>query len=281
MLKKNIIKLLSENYNTKEIHYYIYTIIKEHQPECIECNNNEYYIDFNKINKNIIEKINIYIKNLEEKEIYEKKRENELNQLNIQKLSLNDNVKENPNEKYDYTEMHILNNWKKFWKDEYKGKNDNIIETHSKKLLKLGMSNVTYNNINEKLKHKRNVTIKDIYPLNAQGVSTSKIKKLTPKQIKEFYSMKLDDTSSTTTEIISKKERNRLLFGESDTESESEAENEIADEIYAKRDKSDLEVNVCNIKDENIVDEFIYEELEYKESYDDDYEDSYMELDYN
>lgn len=166
--KTNIIEKINTSYKDQESQYLIYTIINKYSASSIiiDKNDESIKIDMSKINNECLKELNKFIKTKENHIKYQEDREKEIQKLkskmndmdindkivvkeiNNHNIDINDKViKENNN--YDDIDInnHLLENWKKYWKSDYKGAIDNITDEHVRKIKNFKFKNKRFNDI--------------------------------------------------------------------------------------------------------------------------------------
>lgn len=248
--KSKIIDLVNKYTNNKNIQYNIYKIILEKCPQSIKRKNDEIDIEMSKIDDKTVIMIERYILNIEKTKEYENQRELELKEYskeiqNTKKdIKVND-IKQEKNISSEIDEK-LKNQWKKRWNEEYSGNIDNIYEEHIKKirLKKYSKKWEQYLKITRNAKDKMYplkttdgnfgeeydsilYKNKDIDELNEmiEGIDIEEHVYDSEKIEEELEELEELDEENLEEENINKmsiKERNKILFGDSDSDSESE-----------------------------------------------------------
>jgi hypothetical protein len=215
--KANIIEKIKINFKDKESQYLIYNIIKKYSESSIIINKDDTMkIDMSKINNECLKELNKLIKNKESYIKYQENRDKEIESLKnkMKDIDLNkeQKIEKNYTEENESNE-HMLNNWKKYWKSDYKGSIDNITEEHVRKIKNFKFRNKRFNEILKNISYTKT-------PNNKNETIIENGKYLT-----ETVEMDIDNESEMNCDIqLSESEIDKKkLFG-SDTESELEEE---------------------------------------------------------
>ena len=215
--KSDIIEKIKINFKDKESQYLIYNIIKKYSESSIIINKDDTMkIDMSKINNECLKELNKLIKNKESYIKYQENRDKEIESLKnkMKDIDLNkeQKIEKNYTEENESNE-HMLNNWKKYWKSDYKGSIDNITEEHVRKIKNFKFRNKRFNEILKNISYTKT-------PNNKNETIIENGKYLT-----ETVEMDIDNESEMNCDIqLSESEIDKKkLFG-SDTESELEEE---------------------------------------------------------
>lgn len=261
--KSNLIKLIQNKYNDKETQYNIYKIIKCKCPDSIKNNNGKIEIEMARIDSKTLYEIKKFLDIKDKSQNYENNIEKEINDLKekMEVLDIHKGVnklKENINMEIDTTydyDKSLKDNWKKFWKSDYKGNIDNICEEHVRNIKYYKFKNKRWNEILKRKKHYKSTKMyanrkgetgfeeSECINQNEEFINENEFEDFEPiedtednkdidpiedNELKEEEEENINTENDTENEIEiglnDKKQINKLLFGESDTD---DSEDEI------------------------------------------------------